>query len=187
MPGRRRGDLRASTLPSPRSTARRSPPRKSVALTIEDRALFIYTSGTTGLPKAANINHYRLMLAACGFRGVMDRAPNDRMYVCLPMHHATGGVVAIGATLVAGGSVFIREKFSASEFWDEVVANDCTLFQYIGELCRYLAEAPPHPRERAHRLRLAFGNGLRPEVWPRFARGLRSRTSSSSTPRPKAM
>ena len=28
--------------------------------------------------------------------------------------------------------------------------------------------APPHPRERAHRLRLAFGNGLRPEVWPDF-------------------
>jgi fatty-acyl-CoA synthase len=85
------------------------------------------------------------------------------------MHHTAGGVVAIGATLVAGGSVFIREKFSAREFWDEVVANDCTLFQYIGELCRYLTEAPPHPRERAHRLRLAIGNGLRPEVWPRFA------------------
>jgi fatty-acyl-CoA synthase len=140
-----------------------------IDLTIEDKALFIYTSGTTGMPKAANINHYRLMLAAYGFRGVMDTRADDRMYDCLPMHHTAGGVVAIGATLVAGGSVFIREKFSAREFWDEVVVNDCTLFQYIGELCRYLVEAPPHPRERAHRLRLAIGNGLRPEVWPRFA------------------
>jgi len=42
------------------------------ALTIEDRALFIYTSGTTGMPKAANVNHYRLMLASLGFAGVMD-------------------------------------------------------------------------------------------------------------------
>src|SRR5215813_14773949 len=41
-------------------------------LTIEDRALFIYTSGTTGMPKAANMNHYRVMLACHGFAGVMD-------------------------------------------------------------------------------------------------------------------
>jgi fatty-acyl-CoA synthase len=142
---------------------------EKIDLTIEDKALFIYTSGTTGMPKAANINHYRLMLAACGFCGVMGTRADDRMYDCLPMHHTAGGVVAIGATLVAGGSVFIREKFSAHDFWDEVVANECTLFQYIGELCRYLVQAPPHPRERAHRLRLAIGNGLRPEVWPRFA------------------
>jgi fatty-acyl-CoA synthase len=138
------------------------------ALTIEDKAVFIYTSGTTGMPKAANINHYRLMLAAYGFAGVMNTRPDDRMYDCLPMHHTAGGVVATGAALVAGGSVFIREKFSVREFWDDVVENDCTLFQYIGELCRYLAEAPPHSRERAHRLRLACGNGLRPDVWPRF-------------------
>jgi fatty-acyl-CoA synthase len=142
---------------------------EQIDLTIEDKALFIYTSGTTGMPKAANINHYRIMLAAYGFCGVIDTRADDRMYDCLPMHHTAGGVVAIGATLVAGGSVFIREKFSAREFWDEVVEHDCTLFQYIGELCRYLTEAPPHPRERAHRLRLAIGNGLRPEVWPRFA------------------
>ena len=138
------------------------------ALTIEDKALFIYTSGTTGMPKAANINHYRLMLAAYGFAGVMGTRPDDRMYDCLPMYHTAGGVVATGATLVAGGSVFIREKFSVREFWDDVVGHDCTLFQYIGELCRYLVEAPEHARERAHRLRLACGNGLRPDVWPRF-------------------
>jgi fatty-acyl-CoA synthase len=138
------------------------------ALTIEDKALFIYTSGTTGMPKAANINHYRLMLAAYGFAGVMGTRPDDRMYDCLPMYHTAGGVVATGATLVAGGSVFIREKFSVREFWDDVVGHDCTLFQYIGELCRYLVEAPEHARERAHRLRLACGNGLRPDVWSRF-------------------
>jgi fatty-acyl-CoA synthase len=62
----------------------------------------------------------------------------------------------------------IREKFSAREFWDDVVRWDCTLFQYIGELCRYLVNSPPHPQERAHRLRLACGNGLRPDVWPDF-------------------
>ncbi len=134
-------------------------------LTIEDRALYIFTSGTTGLPKAANINHYRLMLASHAFAGVMDTKATDRMYDCLPMYHTAGGVLATGAVLIRGGSVVIREKFSAREFWDDIVRWDCTLFQYIGELCRYLLNSPPHPKERAHRLRLACGNGLRPEVW----------------------
>jgi fatty-acyl-CoA synthase len=143
------------------------------ALTIEDRALYIYTSGTTGLPKPANINHYRLMLASHGFAGVMDTRPTDRMYDALPMYHTNGGVVATGATLVRGGSVVIREKFSAREFWDDVVKWDCTLFFYIGELCRYLANSPPSPNETKHRIRLCCGNGLRPDVWPQFARRFR--------------
>ena len=139
-------------------------------LTIEDRALYIYTSGTTGLPKAANVNHYRVMLASYAFAGVMDTRSSDRMYDCLPLYHTAGGVVATGALLVNGGSVVIRDKFSAREFWDDVVRWDCTCFQYIGELCRYLVNSPPNPNERKHHLRLACGNGLRPDVWPQFKR-----------------
>jgi fatty-acyl-CoA synthase len=137
-------------------------------VTIEDRALLIYTSGTTGLPKAANISHHRLLMWSLWFGGMMDTRPSDRMYDCLPMYHSVGGIVAIGAVLVHGGSVLIQEKFSARQFWDEVTGFDCTLFQYIGELCRYLVQAPAHPREREHRIRLACGNGLRPDVWNAF-------------------
>jgi fatty-acyl-CoA synthase len=144
-----------------------------VPLTIEDRALYIYTSGTTGLPKPANINHYRLMLATHGFAGIMDVKPTDRMYDTLPMYHTNGGVVATGATLLRGGSVVIRERFSAREFWDDVVAWECTLFFYIGELCRYLTNSPESPSETKHRIRLCCGNGLRPDVWPEFARRFR--------------
>jgi fatty-acyl-CoA synthase len=90
------------------------------------------------------------------------------MYDCLPLYHSVGGIVATGAVLVRGGSVVIREKFSAGEFWDDVVNWDCTLFQYIGELCRYLANAPEQPREKQHRLRLCCGNGLRADVWQKF-------------------
>jgi fatty-acyl-CoA synthase len=75
------------------------------------------------------------------FAGMMDVQPTDRMYNCLPMYHSVGGVQAIGAMLVAGGSVVVREKFSASQFWNDIVRWDCTLFQYIGELCRYLLHA----------------------------------------------
>jgi len=145
-------------------------PAERPPLTIEDRALFIYTSGTTGLPKAANINHYRLMLASHGFAGAIGTTPRDRMYVCLPLYHTTGGVCATGSVLVNGGSAAIRERFSAREFWDDVVRWDCTLFQYIGELCRYLVNSPVNPNETRHRIRVCCGNGLRPDVWPEFQR-----------------
>jgi fatty-acyl-CoA synthase len=135
---------------------------------LEDRALYIYTSGTTGLPKAANVSHHRLMQWSQWFAGMMDIQPGDRMYDCLPLYHSVGGVVATGATLVGGGTVIVRERFSASDFWRDVVAERCTLFQYIGELCRYLMGTAPHPDESGHQLRLCCGNGLRPEVWEPF-------------------
>jgi fatty-acyl-CoA synthase len=137
-------------------------------VTNADRALHIYTSGTTGLPKAANVSHHRLMQWSFWFAGLMNTGSDDRMYDCLPFYHSVGGVVATGAVLVRGGAVVIREKFSAHEFWEDVVNWDCTLFQYIGELCRYLVNAPEQPREKQHRLRLCCGNGLRTDVWQKF-------------------
>jgi len=147
--------------------------RERRTVSIDDRALYVYTSGTTGLPKAANISHYRLMVWTHWFAGMMETGPGDRMYNCLPMYHSIGGAVATGAALVNGGSVAIREKFSAGTFWDDVVRFDCTLFQYIGELCRYLVQAPAHPLETRHRLRLCCGNGLRADVWEAFKRRFR--------------
>ena len=138
------------------------------ALTTRDRCLFIYTSGTTGMPKAANINHYRTQAIMFGFSAGMKLTPADRMYVCLPLYHTTGSVIATCGPLVAGASVVIRERFSASQFWDDIVDNDCTVFEYIGELCRYLLNSPTHPKENSHRLRLACGNGLRPDIWRDF-------------------
>jgi len=143
------------------------------APSLEDRALCIYTSGTTGLPKAANVSHFRVMQWSHWFAGLIDVQPEDRMYDCLPMYHSVGGVVATGATLVGGGTVVLRERFSASGFWKDVVAERCTLFQYIGELCRYLLTGAPQAEESHHTLRLACGNGLRAEVWSDFQRRFR--------------
>jgi fatty-acyl-CoA synthase len=133
-----------------------------------DPALYIYTSGTTGLPKAAVVRHHRLLQWSYWFAGLLDTSERDRMYNCLPMYHSIGGVVAVGSVLVSGGSIVLRRKFSARTFWDDVVESECTLFQYIGELCRFLVNSPPHALEREHRLRIACGNGLRPDIWESF-------------------
>jgi fatty-acyl-CoA synthase len=137
-------------------------------VTIDDRALLIYTSGTTGLPKAASISHRRILNWGGWFAGLTDASPEDRLFDCLPLFHSVGGVVAPCSMLAAGASVVISQKFSGSSFWRDVVRWDCTLFQYIGELCRYLLKAPPSEFEKQHRLRLACGNGLRGDIWEDF-------------------
>ncbi len=137
-------------------------------VTINDRALLIYTSGTTGLPKAASISHRRILNWGFWFAGLTGATPQDRLYDCLPLFHSVGGIVAPCSMLAAGGSVLIAEKFSASNFWPDIVRHDCTLFQYIGELCRYLLKAPPSEYENRHRLRLVCGNGLRGDIWEDF-------------------
>jgi fatty-acyl-CoA synthase len=90
------------------------------------------------------------------------------MYDTLPLYHSTGGVCAVGVALTTGGSLIIRRKFSVQEFWADCHKYRPTFFQYIGELCRYLLNAPPGEHERDHAIRAITGNGLRPEIWKAF-------------------
>jgi len=145
-------------------------PQKSVrdGITNRDTALYIYTSGTTGLPKAARIHHARARTYMRAFAGATASTAEDRVFNVLPLYHSTGGLVGIGPAFLNGGRLILRRKFSASSFWSDVNATGATLFVYIGELCRYLVNCPAQDGERGHKLRLAFGNGLRPDVWTEF-------------------
>lgn len=133
-----------------------------------DLGLYIFTSGTTGLPKAARLTHMRIQSMMRAFIKICRFTARDRLYITLPLYHSTGGTCGVGLVLLTGASIILREKFSASEFWDEAVSEGATGFVYIGELCRYLINQPPHPLERQHKIRTGFGNGLRPDVWERF-------------------
>lgn len=145
-------------------------PTRSIraGITNRDTALFIYTSGTTGMPKAARIHHARARTYMRAFAGATQSTPQDRVFNVLPLYHSTGGLVGVGPALLNGGRLILRRRFSASSFWRDVNATQATLFVYIGELCRYLVNSPGQDGERDHSLRLAFGNGLRAEVWPDF-------------------
>ena len=134
-------------------------------MTAKDVALYIFTSGTTGLPKAAKVTHMRVQMYMRGFAAATGAKPGDRIYDALPLYHATGGLCAAGAALLTGATLVVKRRFSASQFWDDVAREDCTMFAYIGEVCRYLVNQPTQVDDRRHRLKLAFGNGLRADVW----------------------
>ncbi len=150
------------------ASAQTPDPSLRQGLTLRDVAFYIYTSGTTGLPKAANFTHMRMLYMMYGFVGALNATEKDRMYDVLPLYHSAGGICAVGVALLTGGSLVIRRKFSVAEFWEDCHTYRPTFFQYIGELCRYLLNAPPSPHERDHAIRAITGNGLRPEIWPQF-------------------
>ncbi len=159
---------RALDLKHPLIAPERPPRSRRAGIKARDVALYIYTSGTTGLPKAAKIAHTRAQLYMRAFAGATNAKPQDVLYCALPLYHSTGGLCGVGAALLRGATLVLRRKFSVSHFWEDINQHGCTIFVYIGELCRYLVNHPPQPNERTHKLRLAFGNGLRPDVWEEF-------------------
>jgi citronellyl-CoA synthetase len=134
-----------------------------------DTALYIFTSGTTGMPKAAKITHRRWISGGypAGKVGLLAK-PTDRFYLCLPLFHGTGFICGLGAILYSGASMFLRRKFSASEFWLDAQQYQTTCFIYVGELCRYLLAQPVCDAEMNNPLERVFGNGLRPDIWLQF-------------------
>jgi fatty-acyl-CoA synthase len=134
-----------------------------------DTAFYIFTSGTTGHPKASVMTHLRWLRALAVFGGLGLRLrSDDTLYCCLPLYHNNALTVAVSSVINAGATLALGEKFSASRFWDEVIGYDATAFVYIGELCRYLLNQPEKATDRAHRVRVIAGNGLRPEIWDEF-------------------
>ena len=136
---------------------------------VKDVACYIFTSGTTGVPKAAICPNQKLMAASVNIKIAGYRInETDCMHNSLPLYHSTGLMLGICAVIQAGASTFIKRKFSASSFWDEVQKYNTTALVYIGELCRYLANTEPTPAEQNNPLKVMVGNGLRPDVWDIF-------------------
>ena len=144
-------------------------PASASAVRAKDTAFYIFTSGTTGFPKASVMTHYRWLKALGAFGGLGLRLKrSDTLYSCLPLYHNNALTVAVSSVLTSGATLALGKSFSASRFWDEVIANRATAFIYIGEICRYLLNQPPKPTDRKHKVRVIAGNGLRPEIWEEF-------------------
>ncbi|KAI7686506.1 Long-chain fatty acid transport protein 1 [Sarcoptes scabiei] len=144
------------------------PPQDIIDATSFNCLLYIYTSGTEGLPKAAIIKNSRFIYIGAAVRFMINIRSNDILYTSLPLYHLAAGTLGVCQSVVFGNTMVIRNKFSASNFWKDCIRYNCTIAQYIGEICRYLLLQPCTPYDRAHNIRLMFGNGLRPNIWRNF-------------------
>eukprot|EP01120_Amphizonella_sp_Union-15-10_P015548 TRINITY_DN8029_c0_g1_i1.p1 TRINITY_DN8029_c0_g1~~TRINITY_DN8029_c0_g1_i1.p1 ORF type:complete len:629 (+),score=104.24 TRINITY_DN8029_c0_g1_i1:60-1946(+) len=129
--------------------------------------VYIFTSGTTGLPKASIVSHRRVISAGTSFSSLFGINNTDKIYCSLPLYHTSAFALGFSPTVLNTATFVLRKKFSASKFWTDITTHECTIFLYIGELCRYLLLAhsqPPPP----HKIRVCIGNGLRPDIWKEF-------------------
>lgn len=149
----------ASDKPVPRS--------HDVATNFKSSYLYIFTSGTTGLPKAAVITQLQALKGSFGL-WAFGCTTDDIIYITLPLYHSSGSLLGIGGCIELGATCVLKKKFSASQFWNDCRKYNVTVFQYIGELCRYLCKQPKKEGENDHQVRLAVGNGIRSDVWREF-------------------
>ncbi|HET9932061.1 MAG TPA: AMP-binding protein, partial [Polyangiaceae bacterium] len=127
---------------------------------------YVFSSGTTGVSKACRVSHWRSRLSATAFsRLVHGLRADDVLYCPLPLYHASPLLLGFGACLVAGATLALRSRFSASAVLADVRRFDATVMLYVGELGRAWLAQPPSPHDRAHRLRALVGNGMNARVW----------------------
>lgn len=115
-----------------------------------DLACLLFTSGTTGPSKAnmwtqAGIHYYAAHNAS-----TREIAPDDIDFVCLPLFHANALIHSTLTSFMAGASIALAGKFSASSFWDALVASKATRFNAIGAIADFLWSRDAGPQDRAH-------------------------------------
>ena len=135
---------------------------------LPEAAMLIYTSGTTGMPKPAVVSWFKINFSSEFATRWMRLGRADRFYTSMPLYHSSAAVLGVNSVLAVGCTLVVGHKFSIRRTLGELRESRATIFQYVGETCRYLLSAPPAPDDKTHSLRLAFGNGLRPDVWREF-------------------
>ncbi|KAI2830438.1 hypothetical protein CBS12448_3205 [Aspergillus niger] len=141
---------------------------------LRDMATLIYTSGTTGLPKPAILPWRKVWAGAVMVKTWLKMTKDDRVFTCMPLYHSSAAILGLMPCLWTGAALIIGRKFSARSFMREAGENDATIVQYVGETMRYLLAVPPaidpvtgENLDKKHKIRLALGNGLRPDIWNR--------------------
>jgi len=151
-----------------------------------DRNLMvIYTSGTTGLPKGINNNHMKLCGTGMMVSFNVGLTHEDVGYACMPLFHSNSMFVGFMPAFWVGGSIALRERFSATQFVPDILRYGVTFWNYVGEPVHYVlaaiekeyggdeariaAEITHNPRNQ---LRYAAGNGAAPPDIDRFTKWL---------------
>ncbi|KAJ5128998.1 Isopenicillin N epimerase component 1 [Penicillium atrosanguineum] len=140
-----------------------------------DMAILIYTSGTTGLPKPAIVSWKKCWSGGLFIGNWLEILHSDRFFTCMPLYHSSASVLGFVTCLMNGATMIVGRKFSARNFIKEARDNDATIIQYVGETLRYILGVSPdidpvtgENLDKKHKIRIAFGNGLRPDIWNRF-------------------
>jgi fatty-acyl-CoA synthase len=126
--------------------------------------VLLFTSGTSAAPKAVRCTQRRLLTTGNRMAMMLELAPEDVGYAAMPLFHTNSLMAGLAPALVAGASLSLARRFSASRFLPDVRRYGVTWFNYTGKLLTYLLATPPREDDAANSLRVAFGNEGSPQV-----------------------
>ena len=132
----------------------RAPEHDGPLPTPRDTACVMYTSGTTGPSKGVLMPHAHCYLFGLGSIEGLGLTEADRYYVTMPLFHANGLFMQLGATLIAGASAVLRGRFSASAWLADVREHRCTVTNLLGAMSQFVIAQPETPHDRDHSLRV---------------------------------
>ena len=135
-------------------------------------ASLLYTSGTTGRPKGCILSHeYELM---CGEVYANIGAPislsfgKDKILNPLPSYHINAGIVTFFAALLTGNSLIQPERFSISNWWEDINETEATIFHYLGVIIAVLLSDQTATKASLGKIRVGFGAGVEPALHQEF-------------------
>ncbi|MBV8463911.1 MAG: AMP-binding protein [Acidimicrobiales bacterium] len=124
----------------------------------------LFTSGTSAAPKAVRCTQRRLLTTGNRMAMMLELGPEDVGYAAMPLFHTNSLMAGLAPALVAGASLSLARRFSASGFLGDVRRYGVTWFNYTGKLLAYLLATPEQPDDADNPVRVAFGNEGSPGV-----------------------
>jgi fatty-acyl-CoA synthase len=150
------------------AAASEAPPSPAPEVGPADPLLLIFTSGSTSAPKAVIMSHgraARMAEAASWF------SSDDVLYCAMPLFHGNALNAIVFPALATGATIAVRERFSASQFFDDLRRYGATFFTSVGRALGYVLATPERPDDREHSVKFA----LAPESSPADVREFRRR------------
>lgn len=145
-------------------------PTRAPAIDAATQLLLLFTSGTTGASKAARCSQGRLAALGRMNSAKYDVRRHDVSYCCMPLFHGNALMGLWAPSLVAGATIALTPKFSASRFMADVRRFEATFFTYVGKAIGYLLMTPESADDAACTLTHGFGTEASPEDQAEFAR-----------------
>ncbi len=133
-----------------------------------DLCMLLYTSGTTGLPKGVPTFYGRTNIRMMKLLNRALLTKDDVYFTCLPLFHANAILLTVTAAMNVGAQVALRERFSASKFWNEVRETRATVFNTIGGIIPILMKQPQRPDDRSHSVKHVVSAACPTDMWEPF-------------------
>ena len=128
---------------------------------------FILFTGEGERTRVNRITNRRWALSAFGTASAATLGDGDTVYVVTPVYHPSALLTGLGGAIAGGSRIAMAASFDPTTFWDEVRRYGVTVASYTWTMLREIEQAPPHPGERHHPVRLFIGSGMPLGLWRR--------------------